>query len=149
MANNRLVNAVMGALLGALCAALAPGAASADENLDFYKGKVVRLVNGGSAGSGYDLYSRMLAPYLEKKLGTTVIVESRPGAGMMTAMNHVAIAPPDGLTMMLAPGEGAVLRHRGIPPYAETRQYVPKVLAAYGRLKAQSASPYKLRWPAP
>ncbi len=109
MANNRLVNAVMGALLGALCAALAPGAASADENLDFYKGKVVRLVNGGSAGSGYDLYSRMLAPYLEKKLGTTVIVESRPGAGMMTAMNHVAIAPPDGLTMMLAPGEGAVL----------------------------------------
>jgi tripartite-type tricarboxylate transporter receptor subunit TctC len=51
----------------------------------------------------------MLAPYLEKKLGATVIVESRPGAGMMTAMNHVAIAPPDGLTLLLAPGEGAVL----------------------------------------
>jgi len=46
-------------------------------------------------------------------------------------------------------GEGAVLRHRGIPPYAETRQYVPKVLAAYGRLKEAAASPYKLRRPAP
>ena len=69
----------------------------------------MRLVNGGAAGSGYDLYSRMLAPWIEKKLGATVIVESRPGAGMMTAMNHVAVAPPDGLTMMLAPGEGAVL----------------------------------------
>ena len=28
----------------------------------FYRGKTVRLVNGGAAGSGYDLYSRMLAP---------------------------------------------------------------------------------------
>ena len=109
MAKNRLAKGMMGALLGALCAALAPGAAIADENLEFYKGKVVRIVNGGAAGSGFDLYSRMLAPYFEKKLGATVIVESRPGAGMMTAMNHVAIAPPDGLTMMLAPGEGAVL----------------------------------------
>lgn len=77
--------------------------------LDEYKGKVVRLVNGGAAGSGFDLYSRMLAPWLEKKLGTTVVVESRPGAGMMTAMNHVWMQPPDGLTLMLAPGEGAVL----------------------------------------
>jgi tripartite-type tricarboxylate transporter receptor subunit TctC len=109
MAKNRLANGFMGALLGALCVGLAPGAAVADENLEFYKGKIVRLVNGGAAGSGYDLYSRMLAPYLEKKLGATVIVESRPGAGMMTAMNHVAIAPPDGLTLLLAPGEGAVL----------------------------------------
>ncbi|MDH7796725.1 MULTISPECIES: tripartite tricarboxylate transporter substrate-binding protein [unclassified Beijerinckia] len=83
--------------------------AKADAMLEFYQGKTVRLVNGGAAGSGYDLYSRMLAPYLEKKLGAKVIVDSRPGAGMMIAMNHVWIQPPDGLTIMLAPGEGAVL----------------------------------------
>jgi tripartite-type tricarboxylate transporter receptor subunit TctC len=87
----------------------ASGSVRADPILDFYKGKTVRLVNGGAAGSGYDLYSRMLQPYLEKKLGATVIVDSRPGAGMMIAMNHVWIQPPDGLTLMLAPGEGAVL----------------------------------------
>lgn len=36
--------------------------------------------------------------------------------------------------MMLAgynAGEGAVRKHRGVPPYAETRAYVPKVLAAW------------------
>ena len=76
---------------------------------DFYRGKTVRLINGGAAGSGYDLYSRMLAPWLEKKLGATVVVESRPGAGMLIAMNHTWNSPPDGLTLMLAPGEGAIL----------------------------------------
>ena len=113
MANNRpgkgWARTISGLALMALSGSLTLGAARADENLDFYKGKVVRLVNGGSAGSGYDLYSRMLAPYFEKKLGATVIVEARPGAGMMIAMNHVAVAPADGLTIMLAPGEGALL----------------------------------------
>ncbi len=96
---------------GILAAAVCIGSAAlAQSPQDFYKGKIVRLVNGGSAGSGYDLYSRMLAPLLEKKLGATkVIVESRPGAGMMIAMNHVWVQKPDGLTLMLAPGEGAQL----------------------------------------
>jgi soluble lytic murein transglycosylase-like protein len=30
-------------------------------------------------------------------------------------------------------GEGRVDRHRGVPPYAETRDYIRKVLALYGR----------------
>jgi tripartite-type tricarboxylate transporter receptor subunit TctC len=93
-------------------AALASSASATESKpspqAEFFKAKTVRLVNGGAAGSGYDLYSRMLAPWLTKHLGTTVIVESRPGAGMMTAMNHVWNSAPDGLTIMLAPGEGAV-----------------------------------------
>ena len=28
-------------------------------------------------------------------------------------------------------GEGAVKQHGGVPPYAETRDYIPKVLAAF------------------
>jgi tripartite-type tricarboxylate transporter receptor subunit TctC len=85
------------------------GPLAAETPAEFFKGKTVRLVNGGAPGSGFDLYSRMLAPWLEKRLGASVVVESRPGAGMMIAMNHTWIAQPDGLTMMLAPGEGAIL----------------------------------------
>ena len=91
----------------ALGSGLVPAAAQTPA--EFFKGKTVRLVNGGAPGSGFDLYSRMLAPWLEKRLGANVIVESRPGAGMMIAMNHTWMAAPDGLTMMLAPGEGAIL----------------------------------------
>ena len=38
-------------------------------------------------------------------------------------------------------GSGAVDKHGGIPPYAETRKYVPLVLAAYERFRAQADTP--------
>ena len=63
---------------------------------------------GFGAGGGYDAYARMLAPYLSKTLGATVIVENRPGAGGLLALNGVYIAPPDGLTMMIVNGTAAV-----------------------------------------
>lgn len=100
--------ALLSAIGLGLALAASPALAQAEKHAEFFKGKTVRLVNGGAAGSGYDLYSRMLAPWLGKYLSANVLVESRPGAGMMTAMNHVWGAAPDGLTLMLAPGEGAV-----------------------------------------
>jgi soluble lytic murein transglycosylase-like protein len=42
-------------------------------------------------------------------------------------------------------GEGAVNRHRGVPPYAETRQYVQRVMALYQRKK----HPYNINITAP
>lgn len=38
-------------------------------------------------------------------------------------------------------GEGAVKRHRGVPPYRETRNYVPKVLSAFGLAGSFCATP--------
>ncbi|EEX08168.1 transglycosylase, Slt family [Ruegeria lacuscaerulensis ITI-1157] len=38
-------------------------------------------------------------------------------------------------------GEGAVRKHNGVPPYAETRDYVPKVLAAFQAARALCATP--------
>ncbi len=38
-------------------------------------------------------------------------------------------------------GEGAVDRHGGVPPYPETRAYVPRVLAAWGAARALCATP--------
>lgn len=41
-------------------------------------------------------------------------------------------------------GAGAVRDHQGVPPYAETRDYVPKVLAAFQVAKGLCATPPEL-----
>ncbi|MEL7092619.1 MAG: lytic transglycosylase domain-containing protein [Pseudomonadota bacterium] len=41
-------------------------------------------------------------------------------------------------------GEGAVRSHGGVPPYAETRDYVPKVLAAYQVARGLCVTPPEL-----
>lgn len=41
-------------------------------------------------------------------------------------------------------GEGSIRNHQGVPPYAETRDYVPKVLAAYQVARGLCATPPEL-----
>lgn len=41
-------------------------------------------------------------------------------------------------------GEGAVMENAGVPPYAETRAYVPKVLAAWGVARGLCVTPPEL-----
>lgn len=41
-------------------------------------------------------------------------------------------------------GEGSVRKHDGVPPFAETRDYVPKVLAAFQVAKGLCATPPEL-----
>jgi tripartite-type tricarboxylate transporter receptor subunit TctC len=94
------------ALLGlAACAAawIVPARAQESEKA-FYAGKTVRMVVGSGVGGGYDVFSRLIAPYLAKTLGTTVIVENVPGAGGLVALNKLYIAPPDGLQISLSQG---------------------------------------------
>ena len=73
----------------------------------FYAGKTVRMIVGSGTGGGYDIFSRMIAPYLSKILGTTVIVENQPGAGGLVALNRLYVAPPDGLQISLSNGTSA------------------------------------------
>src|SRR3954464_484369 len=82
-------------------------AAAADSEQAYFAGKTVRLVVGFGPGGGYDLYARMLAPYLSKTLNATVLVENRPGAGGLLALNGIYVSPPDGLTLMIVNGTGA------------------------------------------
>src|SRR5215510_16122862 len=89
----------------ALCAAawVTPAKAQESEKA-FYAGKTVRMIVGSGVGGGYDVFSRLIAPYLAKTLGTTVIVENVPGAGGLVALNKLYIAPPDGLQISLTQG---------------------------------------------
>jgi tripartite-type tricarboxylate transporter receptor subunit TctC len=75
--------------------------AMADE---FYAGKTVTIVSGHQPGSSYDTNARFLARHLPRFLpgNPTVIVRNMPGAGTLSAANHVAnVAPKDGTTLAL------------------------------------------------
>ncbi|MDP2358043.1 MAG: tripartite tricarboxylate transporter substrate-binding protein [Beijerinckiaceae bacterium] len=96
-----------GAALGVLGAAASAHAQT--NEADFFKGKTIRMIVGFSPGGGYDVYARMIAPYIAQRLGGTVVVENMPGAGSMAAMNNVFAAEPDGLRMMLAHGTASGL----------------------------------------
>jgi tripartite-type tricarboxylate transporter receptor subunit TctC len=69
----------------------------------FYQGKTIKLIVGSPAGSNYDQYGRLLAPYLKKHIAGNpeVIVQNMGGAGSAIAANHVyRLAAPDGLTLL-------------------------------------------------
>ena len=50
-----------GLLVAAAFVALAIGAPEAQSATSFYEGKSIRIIVGGSAGGGYDTYSRVIA----------------------------------------------------------------------------------------
>ena len=92
-------------VLALLAACLTVSASQAqDAEKAFYAGKTVRMIVGSGVGGGYDVFSRLIAPYLAKTLGTTVIVENVPGAGGLVALNKLYLAPPDGLQISLSQG---------------------------------------------
>ncbi|MFC1815886.1 Bug family tripartite tricarboxylate transporter substrate binding protein [Thermodesulfobacteriota bacterium] len=71
----------------------------------FYKGKTLKFVCSKSPGGGYDAITRLMAPFLAKYTGATVIVKNMPGAGDMLSANYVYNkAKPDGLTIVLVAG---------------------------------------------
>ena len=84
--------------------AFASPALAQDAEKAFFHGKTVRMVVGSGTGGGYDIFARLIAPYLGKALEANVVVENQPGAGGITSLNRLYIAPPDGLTMSFANG---------------------------------------------
>lgn len=61
----------------------------------------IRIVVPYSPGAMGDVLSRLISEELRKRLGQTVIVENRPGAGGNIGASAVAQAAPDGYTLLV------------------------------------------------
>lgn len=65
-------------------------------------GDSIRLLVGFAAGGGTDLVARMIAEPLARKLNTTIVVDNKPGAGGVLAMEELKRSRPDGRTLLLS-----------------------------------------------
>jgi hypothetical protein len=114
-----------------------------------------------SAESAYDPFARssqgarglmQLIPETGARYGATNLLDPAQNIDAGTRYLKDLIAQFGKLDLALAAynaGEGAVQRHGAIPPYPETRAYVPRVLAYYKRYRPTPVSKSKQPYPVP
>src|SRR5262249_54184510 len=73
-----------------------------------YPARPVRLLVGFPAGGPNDIFGRLIADWLSRKLGQAFVVENLPGASGNIATEAVVRAAPDGYTLLLAGPANAI-----------------------------------------
>lgn len=84
--------------IGAAALALAlatPGIAAASD----YPSKPIQLLVPFGQGGATDQVARLMAPMLEKELGTSVVIVNQPGAGGAVGLANLSRLKPDGYTI--------------------------------------------------
>jgi tripartite-type tricarboxylate transporter receptor subunit TctC len=92
-----------------------------------YPTKPVRLIVPFPAGGATDLFARTLSQKLSEKMGATLVVENRPGAGGTLGSDLVAKASPDGYTLLLSTSSTHSIGPNLNPrmPYDAVRDFTP------------------------
>jgi tripartite-type tricarboxylate transporter receptor subunit TctC len=109
------------AALAAVITLVASPASAQQSVADFYKGKTVALLLGTGPGGSYDLYARIFAEHLPRHIpgNPSIVVEHMPGAGGVTAGNHLyGPGPQDGTKILLS---HAIIMSEVLDPKAGVR----------------------------
>ena len=116
-------------LLRGLCAATLAVASLGLAQAQTYPTKPVRLIVPFPAGGATDLFARTLSQKISEKLGQTLVVENRPGAGGTLGADLAAKASPDGYTLLLSTSSTHSIGPNLNPrmPYDAVRDFTPIV----------------------
>jgi tripartite-type tricarboxylate transporter receptor subunit TctC len=101
MIQRRIFNTALPFFAAAAAAALLPAVALAQAPAWPTK-QSIRIISPYAPGGTTDVLARLLAQPLQQKLGQTVIVENKGGAGGNVGTDYVSKAAPDGYTLLLA-----------------------------------------------
>jgi tripartite-type tricarboxylate transporter receptor subunit TctC len=96
----------------------------------FLGGRTIRLIVPFTAGGAQDVIARLIADKLSPRIGNTIIIENKSGAGGVIAADSVAKAEPDGATLLMATG-GAITIAPNRPqklPYDPVADFTPVAL---------------------
>ena len=87
----------------------------------------VSIIIGFAPGGVIDKFTRQIGPKLGEALGQAVIIENKPGANGVLAMEHVAKAAADGSTILMGAAGNISLNELFYPslPYNLERDFAP------------------------
>jgi tripartite-type tricarboxylate transporter receptor subunit TctC len=103
-----------------------------------YPNKPVKLIVGFAPGGSTDIVARIVAQKLGERLGQTVVVENRAGAGGTIGADVAAKAPPDGYTLTL----GTTSTHAIAPGAYSKLPYNP--VTDFTQISLVAITPYLL-----
>jgi tripartite-type tricarboxylate transporter receptor subunit TctC len=66
-----------------------------------YPDRAIKLIVPYLAGGATDVGARVVAERMSKGLGQPIVIDNRPGAGVIVGTNAVAKADPDGYTLLI------------------------------------------------
>jgi len=99
--SHRLLQCTIGALT--LACASAPALLAWSAQAEDFPTRVVRIIVPYPAGGTADVMPRIIADWLGRKWGQSVIIENRTGAGGNIGAEFVAKSDPDGYTLLASP----------------------------------------------
>lgn len=76
-----------------------------------YPTRPIRVIAPFPPGGGVDIVARVVGERLGARLGQTVVVDNRPGAGATLGTSLAAKSTPDGYTLLVAPVIGLAIAH--------------------------------------
>jgi tripartite-type tricarboxylate transporter receptor subunit TctC len=108
--------------------------------------KTITIIVPFGPGASNDTFARVIAQKLGPKIGSTVVVDNKPGAGSVIGSNYVSRATPDGSVLLLTSStfttSAAVQKKL---PYDLVNGFAPVSLIATGPmlLTVGAQTPYK------
>jgi tripartite-type tricarboxylate transporter receptor subunit TctC len=118
--------------LAALAAAAFSAAAAAQAD---WPNRPLKLITPFNPGGAIDVYSRLLAEPLAKRLGQNVVVEAIAGANTIVGAQALARAAPDGYTFMVTTMSTTVnnrILFAKTLPYDPDKDFAPITQLSYG-----------------
>lgn len=122
------------------------GVSTSEDISKYFEGKIINFIVPYSAGGGYDIYARLIQPYLQKYTGATVVVRNIEGGGGLVGDAEVYKSKPDGLTIGIMQGGAPLLNQiLGEPlPFDPSRlTYLLRVASEPRVLAVSAKSPYR------
>ncbi len=111
----------------ALLLAALPCACALAQNAVSYPGKPIHVIVPYPAGGVVDGLMRSIGQPVSESVGQTVIVDNRPGANTIIALEACAKAAPDGYTLCTSSSDGMSFNPHLYPklPYDADRDFAP------------------------